>query len=147
MVYVVSVYTSPSDRLRHNCLPIDTSGLCIRFFHLAFIERVGNKYCWGINKLKPIFRVKCLPFELVSERRMQMRCHLLRAGMSKKQMCLFKLVTGPRLTWLRHFHHWWKYIFRSDSSHCQTTPWAPAILSCTPGLTGYPLDPTQLWQG
>ena len=23
----------------------------------------------------------------------------------------------------------------------------PAILSCTPGLAGYPYDPTQLWHG
>ena len=23
----------------------------------------------------------------------------------------------------------------------------PAILSCTPGLAGYPFDPTQLWHG
>ena len=32
-----------------------------------------------------------------------------------------------------------------DLLHCQTTPWAPAILSNNLGLVGYPLRPTQLW--
>ena len=36
---------------------------------------------------------------------------------------------------------------KATLNHSQTTRWAPAIIYCTPGLAGYPFDPTQLWHG